>query len=56
LRPRDPDLLHDDDISGTDLIVTGERQREGVGVIEAPRGTLFHHYQVDETTWSPWPT
>ena len=21
---------------------------EGVGVIEAPRGTLIHHYQVDE--------
>ena len=21
---------------------------EGVGVIEAPRGTLFHHYRVDE--------
>ncbi len=42
------DLLHDDDLEGTDLIVTGERQREGVGVIEAPRGTLFHHYQVDE--------
>jgi NAD-reducing hydrogenase large subunit len=22
--------------------------REGVGVSEAPRGTLFHHYQVDD--------
>ena len=22
--------------------------REGIGVIEAPRGTLFHHYWVDE--------
>ena len=22
--------------------------REGVGVIEAPRGTLWHHYWVDE--------
>ena len=21
---------------------------EGVGVIEAPRGTLFHHYRVDD--------
>jgi len=29
-------------------MVQGERQMEGVGVIEAPRGTLFHHYQVDE--------
>ncbi|MBX9937575.1 MAG: Ni/Fe hydrogenase subunit alpha [Burkholderiaceae bacterium] len=42
------ELLHDDDLEGSDLLVTGQRQREGVGVIEAPRGTLFHHYQVDE--------
>ncbi len=42
------DLLHDDDIEGTDLVVTGERRPEGIGVIEAPRGTLFHHYRVDE--------
>lgn len=43
------DLLHDPDILGTDLMAEcGERQREGVGVIEAPRGTLFHHYQVDD--------
>jgi NAD-reducing hydrogenase large subunit len=42
------DLLHDEDLEGTDLIVSGERQREGVGVIEAPRGTLFHHYQVGD--------
>ncbi|MGF1478541.1 MAG: Ni/Fe hydrogenase subunit alpha [Cyanophyceae cyanobacterium] len=26
----------------------GINQREGVGVSEAPRGTLFHHYQVDD--------
>ena len=42
------DLLHDDDLSGTELMTTGERRREGVGVIEAPRGTLFHHYQVGD--------
>ncbi|HEY6895910.1 MAG TPA: Ni/Fe hydrogenase subunit alpha [Rhodocyclaceae bacterium] len=42
------DLLHDDDIEGSDLMASGERQREGVGVIEAPRGTLFHHYRVGE--------
>ena len=42
------DLLHDDDILGGELLAYGERQREGVGVIEAPRGTLFHHYQVGE--------
>ena len=26
----------------------GARAQEGVGVIEAPRGTLIHHYRVDE--------
>jgi NAD-reducing hydrogenase large subunit len=26
----------------------GERREEAVGLIEAPRGTLFHHYRVDE--------
>jgi NAD-reducing hydrogenase large subunit len=42
------DLLHDDDITGSDLVVTGERAERGVGVIEAPRGTLIHHYRVNE--------
>jgi NAD-reducing hydrogenase large subunit len=42
------DLLHDDDIMGSELMVSGERGQEGVGVIEAPRGTLIHHYRVDE--------
>jgi len=41
-------LLNDPDITGSDLVVSGEKRREGIGVIEAPRGTLFHHYQVDE--------
>jgi len=42
------ELLHDDDITGTDLMATGTRQERGVGVIEAPRGTLIHHYRVGE--------
>jgi len=43
------DLLDDPDIIGTHLIADkGPRQSEAVGVIEAPRGTLFHHYRVDE--------
>jgi NAD-reducing hydrogenase large subunit len=42
------DLLHDDDLLGADLVATGERAGRGVGVIEAPRGTLIHHYRVDE--------
>ncbi len=42
------DLLHDPDIMSSDLVAQGEKRYEGIGVIEAPRGTLFHHYQVDE--------
>ncbi len=41
-------LLDDPDILGTDLVTSGARALEGVGVLEAPRGTLFHHYKVDE--------
>ncbi|MDP3664639.1 MAG: nickel-dependent hydrogenase large subunit, partial [Nitrosomonas sp.] len=26
----------------------GGHQPQGIGVIEAPRGTLFHHYQINE--------
>lgn len=43
------DLLNDPDILGTKLMAEkGERRHEAVGVIEAPRGTLFHHYRVDD--------
>jgi NAD-reducing hydrogenase large subunit len=43
------DLLNDDDIVGRDLVAPlGQRQERGVGVIEAPRGTLIHHYRVNE--------
>src|SRR4030067_2311437 len=42
-------LLHDLDITRTDVVAgLGEKRREGIGVIEAPRGTLFHHYQINE--------
>jgi NAD-reducing hydrogenase large subunit len=41
------DLLHDEDLLGSELKVTGPRQVRGVGVIEAPRGTLIHHYRVN---------
>jgi NAD-reducing hydrogenase large subunit len=40
-------LLHDADLQGTDLVTRGERREEAVGIIEAPRGTLFHHYRID---------
>jgi NAD-reducing hydrogenase large subunit len=42
------DLLNDPDITGDDLTRTGERRPEGVGILEAPRGTLFHHYRVGD--------
>jgi NAD-reducing hydrogenase large subunit len=42
------DLLHDDEIMSSDLVREGKHRLEGIGIIEAPRGTLTHHYQVDE--------
>ena len=42
------ELLEDDDLLSNDLIRKGERRKEGIGIIEAPRGTLIHHYEVDE--------
>ncbi len=42
------ELLNDPDLQGDGLVVTGERREEAVGIVEAPRGTLFHHYKVDE--------
>jgi NAD-reducing hydrogenase large subunit len=49
-------LLDDPDILSGDLLAADpnqarrgrDGQREGVGVIEAPRGTLIHHYRVDD--------
>jgi len=40
--------LDDPDLLGDDLRAdAGINKLEGVGVSEAPRGTLFHHYSVD---------
>ena len=41
------DLLNDPDLLGTDLVKKGRKGREGVGLVEAPRGTLFHHYRIN---------
>jgi NAD-reducing hydrogenase large subunit len=41
------ELLLDKDLQGTKLVKTGRRVPEGVGLVEAPRGTLFHHYRVN---------
>ena len=42
------ELLEDPDLPSGERMATGERRSEGVGIIEAPRGTLIHHYQVDD--------
>ena len=42
------ELLHDPDLMGGDLRLRGEMQHTGIGVLEAPRGTLFHHYEIDD--------
>jgi NAD-reducing hydrogenase large subunit len=42
------ELLNDDEIVSKEVRVKVERKEgEGVGVIEAPRGTLIHHYWAD---------
>jgi len=47
---RTREILEDKDVTSTDLQVNSTKYNEqGVGVVEAPRGTLFHHYWVDDT-------
>lgn len=41
-------LLEDPGLLGSELQYRGEMQSMGIGVIEAPRGTLFHHYEIDQ--------
>ncbi len=40
-------LLRDPDLQGKDLVNRGSFADEGISMIEAPRGTLFHHYRID---------
>ncbi len=42
------DLLHDEELLGDDLIREGTHRHQGIGIIEAPRGTLTHHYEIDD--------
>ena len=45
------ELLNDPDLQGEQLILTPSENAwtgEGVGVVEAPRGTLLHHYHADQ--------
>ena len=43
------EILEDDDITSTETLAIGPvRNHVGVGVVEAPRGTLIHNYWVDD--------
>jgi F420-non-reducing hydrogenase large subunit len=43
------ELLEDDDIMSDNIrTIPTETPTEGVGIVEAPRGTLIHHYKTDE--------
>jgi NAD-reducing hydrogenase large subunit len=42
------DLFADPALLDGDLMTKAHRHGEGVGIIEAPRGTLIHHYRVGE--------
>jgi F420-non-reducing hydrogenase large subunit len=42
-------LLNDPEITSQEVRrIPTNVPKEGIGVVEAPRGTLFHHYQTDE--------
>ncbi len=48
-------LLNEPDILGTQVRAhAGPNQAEGVGISEAPRGILIHHYRVDENGLVRW--
>lgn len=43
------ELINDPEITGTDIrVVPTSTPTVGIGAVEAPRGTLFHHYETDE--------
>ncbi|WP_164891180.1 Ni/Fe hydrogenase subunit alpha [Botryobacter ruber] len=43
------ELLLDDSLDQGELVRQGKHRNLGIGVIEAPRGTLIHHYEVDDS-------
>jgi NAD-reducing hydrogenase large subunit len=48
-------LLHDPDILDTNVLAVARPSRsEGIGVAEAPRGTLMHHYRIDGNGLITW--
>lgn len=42
------ELLNDPDLMEGELVTKGTKVSRGVGLLEAPRGTLFHHYEINE--------
>ncbi|SNR75627.1 NAD(P)-dependent nickel-iron dehydrogenase catalytic subunit [Lutibacter agarilyticus] len=42
------ELLLDEEIMGSDLVREGTPRNKGIGIIEAPRGTLIHEYHTDD--------
>ncbi len=43
------ELADDPELTSEDIRnIPTEKPKEGMGVIEAPRGTLYHHYRTDE--------
>ncbi|MBM3890859.1 MAG: Ni/Fe hydrogenase subunit alpha, partial [Verrucomicrobia bacterium] len=43
------ELLNDPEITSADIrAIPTQKPSVGIGVVEAPRGTLFHHYETDE--------
>ncbi len=43
------ELINDPEITSDHIrVIPFEKPTVGVGVVEAPRGTLFHHYETDE--------
>ena len=54
-RERLEQLLNDPDILSRHVrAFAGPNNFEGVGVAEAPRGTLIHHYKIDEQGLITW--
>ena len=44
------ELIAEPELMGTTIRArAGQNRNEGIGCSEAPRGTLFHHYQVDDS-------
>jgi len=43
------ELARDPEITSPDIVnLPTETPKEGIGIVEAPRGTLIHHYQTDD--------